>query len=395
MLSGGGTGGHVYPALAVVDELKTLAACQWPVTGNQQQATGGWQVESGDRSLDAVLYVGTEGGLEADIVARAGIPFRAVRAGALLGLSPWQALRNVWELLRGSVQAWRILRQFRPSVVLATGGYASAPVALAAWLQGCPVLVYLPDILPGLAIRVLARLAKRVAVSFDASVACFRPGKAVVTGYPVRAALFSGDKLGARQRLGLTCEQKVLLVFGGSRGAHSINQAVSAGLEQLLDKAQIVHISGEKDLSWLQERRAQLPAGLRERYHLFGYLHDEMVDALLAADLAVARAGAATMGEFAAAGLPSILVPYPYAGQHQEANADFMLKRGAALKLPDAELKAGALEHAVTRLLCDENALRCMAENARKLARPDAARAIALQLMQLSRQRASAGGQLD
>jgi UDP-N-acetylglucosamine--N-acetylmuramyl-(pentapeptide) pyrophosphoryl-undecaprenol N-acetylglucosamine transferase len=333
-----------------------------------------------------VLYVGTAGGLEASIVPRAGIALRTVEAAAMRGLSPLRMLVNGVASLKGVAQAWRILRDFRPDVVLATGGYASVPVVVAAWLRRCPVLVYLPDAQPGLAVRFLSRLARRVAVSFETAQAYFDPGKTVVTGYPVRPALFSGreSRPSTSQRLGLSTGARTLLILGGSRGAHSINLAINEGLEKLLDLAQIIHVAGEEDSPWLQERRDKLPAQLRERYHLYAYLHEDMVPALLSADLAVARAGAATMGEFAAAGLPSILVPYPHAGQHQEANADFLASHGAALKVLDGSLAAGALLQAIEALLGDESTLRLMAENARKLARPDAAHAIAWQLASLA-----------
>ena len=334
-------------------------------------------------ALEGVLYVGTAGGLEAGIVPREGIDFRMVRAAGLRGLSPGRVLANAWALLHGTAQAWSIVRIFRPDVVLATGGYASAPVVVAAWLRRCPVLIYLPDIEPGLAVRLLSRLACRVAVSFETSLAYFPPGKAVVSGYPVRTGLYGGDKVAARQRLGLATDAKTVLVLGGSRGSHSINLAVSAALEELLQEMDLIHIAGDADMGWLRERREELPKELELRYHLYAYLHEEMLDALQAADLAVARAGAATMGEFAAAGLPSVLVPYPYAGQHQEANADFMVSRGAALKVLDAELAGGALGIVVKSLLADGETRHSMAENARKLAKPHAARAIAQQLAQL------------
>jgi UDP-N-acetylglucosamine--N-acetylmuramyl-(pentapeptide) pyrophosphoryl-undecaprenol N-acetylglucosamine transferase len=291
---------------------------------------------------------------------------------------------NGFALLRGCVQAWRIERDFKPDVVLATGGYASVPAVVAAWLRRCPVLVYLPDILPGLAVRFLSRLARRVAVSFDASLAHFTAGKAVATGYPVRQALYSGSGRSGRKQLGLDPDLGTVLILGGSRGAHSINAAVSEALEGLLEKAQVVHIAGVTDVTWLKERREALPIGLRERYHVYEYLHAQMAGALLAADLAVARAGAATMGEFAAVGLPSVLVPYPYAGHHQEANADFMVSRGAALKMPDSEMGNGALAQVVGELLSDSQRRARMAQNASGLARPDASSAIALELALLA-----------
>jgi UDP-N-acetylglucosamine--N-acetylmuramyl-(pentapeptide) pyrophosphoryl-undecaprenol N-acetylglucosamine transferase len=307
-----------------------------------------------------------------------------VRAAGLRGLTLVQKLTNGVRLLMGTSEAWQVLREFGPDVVLATGGYASAPVVLSAWMRRCPVLIYLPDVVPGLAVRFLSMLARRVAVSFERSVGHFRAGKAVVTGYPVRGALHLMDKGRSKQRLGLDPEWKTLLVFGGSRGAHSINVAVHAALENLLEIAQVVHITGGDDLEWMQKRRAGLPQHAANRYLPFGYLHEEMLDALAAADLAVARSGAATMGEFAAVGLPSVLLPYPFAGGHQEANADFMVKQGAARKLTDSALSRGALGDTIAELLVNEAELRRMSAQAKMLYRPDAARSIGQQLAALA-----------
>jgi UDP-N-acetylglucosamine--N-acetylmuramyl-(pentapeptide) pyrophosphoryl-undecaprenol N-acetylglucosamine transferase len=293
-------------------------------------------------------------------------------------------LANAVSLLRGCGQAWGIVRSFQPDVVLATGGYACAPVVMVAWLQRRPVLIYLPDVEPGLAVRLLSRFARRVAVSFAESLRWFAPGKALVTGYPVRQGLYRGSAEEARRHLGLSEDLQTVLVLGGSRGSHSINLAISEALEDILRQAQIVHICGEADVTWLSERRDQLYADVRGRYRLFAYLHEEMVDALLAADLAVARAGAATLGEFAAVGLPSILVPYPYAGQHQEANADFLASRGAGRKVLDAQLSNGVLGPIIQDLLADRQALRAMSDHARAMAKPDAASAIAEQLALLA-----------
>ena len=365
----------MYPALAVVEELRAAGTSHIPLERAGAEGLAG---------LEAVLYVGTAGGLEADIAAKAGVPFRAIRAAGLHGFSLARKLANGFEMLTGTVQSRRILGLFQPDVVLATGGYASAPVVMAAWLLSCPVLIYLPDIVPGLAVRFLSRFARCVAVSFDSTVKYFPPGKALTTGYPARPVLYKVQKGEARQRLGLSPKEKTLLVFGGSRGAHSINVAVHEGLEDLLDLAQVIHITGEADADWLRKRQEGLPTDYARRYRCHVYLHEEMADALGAADLAVARAGAATMGEFAAVGLPSILVPYPHAGRHQEANADFMVACGAARKLSDDELAHAALPVSVAQLLGDEATLRCMSESAKRLARPDAARAIAQQLARLS-----------
>jgi UDP-N-acetylglucosamine--N-acetylmuramyl-(pentapeptide) pyrophosphoryl-undecaprenol N-acetylglucosamine transferase len=295
-------------------------------------------------------------------------------------------LRNAFRIIGSVGRARTVLARFRPDVVLVTGGYACVSVTLAAWIRWLPVMIYLPDITPGLAIRFLSRFASRVAVTSEESYRYFRRDKVVVTGYPVRSDVYQLERSDARRALGLDAEAKTLLVFGGSRGARSINRALVAGLGELLPVCQIVHISGRLDAEWVQGAAKRLPDGLRERYHHYAYLHD-MPNALVAADLAVARAGAATMGEFPAARLPALLVPYPYSGQHQEPNAEYMMRNGAAKVLPDAGLQE-RLVPTVLELLRDDQALAEMREGARAMARPDAAESIAEQLWLLARQRA-------
>ena len=250
---------------------------------------------------------------------------------------------------RGAQQCAALIREFRPDVAFITGGYVAAPLAWAASRARpkVPLLIYLPDLTPGQAIRLTSRLAKAVAVSFP-EVAPHFPGKAVVTGYPVRTELLMARKDAARAALNLRPDLPMLLVFGGSRGAHSINQALLAALPQLLPICQVVHISGQLDWPAIGDAGTRIAAELAAsagwadaRYHPYPYLHDEMVQALAAADLVIARAGASVLGEFPAVGLPSILAPYPYAGQHQDANAAYLADRGAALVIPDGELAAG------------------------------------------------------
>jgi len=323
--------------------------------------------------------------VEEELVSRAGIPFEGISAAGLRGKNPPATLRGLWALSRGFRQARRLVATFEPDVLFITGGYVCAPVTLAARLAGVPVLIYLPDMEPGLAIKSLAHLADRVAVTAPPVVGHFRPGQAVVTGYPVRRQLLEGDRTAARKRLGLAEEgPPVLLVFGGSQGARSINRAVSEGLERLLQAAQVIHISGRRDADWTQARRASLPEALRARYHLYDYLHDEMTDALLAADLAVSRAGASTLGEFPAVGLPAVLVPYPYAGAHQWANARYLVEAGAAVAIADADLGRD-LVPTVLDLLADDDRRAAMGRAARSLARADAAQRIAHELKELAR----------
>jgi UDP-N-acetylglucosamine--N-acetylmuramyl-(pentapeptide) pyrophosphoryl-undecaprenol N-acetylglucosamine transferase len=246
-----------------------------------------------------------------------------------------------------------------------------------------PILLYLPDIEPGLAVRFMTPFATRVAVSFPEAERYFPPKKVLLSGYPVRPQFLGRDKAGARQRLGLA-EGKVLLVLGGSRGAHRLNAAIVSAIGPLLDITQVVHIGGRDDEAWLNRERNKLPEVQRGRYRVYGYVHEEIGDLLAAADLVLARAGASTLGEFPAAGLPSLLVPYPYAGAHQARNADYLASRGAARVLAEDELDVMLLP-TLQSLLGDEAALAAMAEGSRKLARPDAADRLADELRRMAR----------
>jgi UDP-N-acetylglucosamine--N-acetylmuramyl-(pentapeptide) pyrophosphoryl-undecaprenol N-acetylglucosamine transferase len=331
-----------------------------------------------------ILYVGHAEGLEASIVARTDLPFRGVEAGPIRGTTPLSLAKSLRQLWRGFRQARALLSEWRADVVATTGSYVSAPVALAAWRARVPVLVYLPDLAPGLAVRLQARFADQVAVSFEEVRRHFPPGKVWVSGYPVRSQIGQMSRASGIEILGLSPERKTLLGFGGSRGARSVNRALLAILPDLLSNYQVIHITGQLDWPEVSERQAALGPEMQSWYHAYPYLHGEQLAAALAAsDLVVARAGAATMAEFPAVGLPSVLVPYPYSGQHQQANADFMVSRGAAVSIDDAALSE-QLKPTVLRLLSDERVLREMSARARALARPDAARELARALVRLA-----------
>jgi UDP-N-acetylglucosamine--N-acetylmuramyl-(pentapeptide) pyrophosphoryl-undecaprenol N-acetylglucosamine transferase len=339
----------------------------------------------------AICWVGSKDGVERGLVERAGIPFEGISAEGLRGRGPSGVARGLAALARGFLQARHVVARFRPDVVFVTGGYVCGPVVLAAWFARVPVLIYLPDVEPGLAVRVLARLAVRVAVTTPASVRFFRPGQAVVTGYPVRPSLceVGWDRSAARQRLHLAAgagrggDRPVLLVFGGSQGAHSINQAICEGIVTLLTQAEVIHLTGRRDAAWVQTQRFSLPEAAQAFYHVYDYLDEDMMDALMVADLAVARAGASTLGELPAAGLPAVLVPYPHAGAHQLPNARFLADAGAAVIVPDDQL-GSRLVPTVVDLLADGNARETMRRAARTLAQPGAAGKIAGLLRELS-----------
>lgn len=323
---------------------------------------------------DEVWYVGRQEGIERTLAERAGLPFEPVPSAPVRGAGPLRLLGNLADLLKGVGAAHRALGRLRPDAVFATGGYVSVPVVVAGWLRRIPSMIYLPDMEPGLAVKALALVAKRIAVTNEEAARFFRRSKVVVTGYPVRKEFVTLSREEARRRMGLA-GGKTLLVFGGSRGAAALNAAVSGSLDELLEIAELIHVCGDQDYAALSGRRAALPVDKQARYHLFEYLHD-LPAAVQAADLVVSRAGASILGEFTVAGAPSILVPYPFAGQHQMNNARYLAERGAAVVVENENLEK-MLFPTVRDLLGDEGRRSAMRQSALRLARPDAANRLA------------------
>lgn len=329
-----------------------------------------------------LLWVGGEGGMEAALVERANIPFKAIPAAGLHGVGLQRLPGNIMAMMRGISAARQIVDGFKPQAVFYTGGYVAGPVAVAA--RGLPSLVYVPDIEPGLALKFLGLFATRIAVTSPHSRPFFgKNAPIVVTGYPVRADLADWTKEKARAALSLTGEMPALLVFGGSKGARSINRAMLDSLDALLERVEIIHISGELDWPTVEKAQKALSAPKAARYHAYPYLHAEMGAALAAADLVVARAGASTLGEFPLFGLPAILVPYPHAWRYQKVNAEMLAQAGAAIMMEDERLQAG-LYLTVEKLLETPEKLEAMRHAMLALRIPDAAARVARQLQELA-----------
>jgi UDP-N-acetylglucosamine--N-acetylmuramyl-(pentapeptide) pyrophosphoryl-undecaprenol N-acetylglucosamine transferase len=325
------------------------------------------------------LWVGGEGGIEEALVKRQGIPFRSIPAAGVHGVSPLMLPRNLTRVVRGVLAARRILRDFQPDVLFFTGGYVAVPVALAG--RSIPSLLYVPDIEPGMALKSLARFADVIAVTTDQSQKFFNK-RVYETGYPLRPDLALWDRQTAHQHMQISGQRPVLLVFGGSTGARSINLAILHHLRALLVKFELIHISGERDWQMVAEARAQLPADLAARYHAMPYLH-EMGAALASADLVVSRAGASSLGEYPLFALPAILVPYPHAWRYQKVNADYLSRRGAAILLQDHHL-VDELLVTLNVLLENPNKLKAMRAAMFELSHPRAAEKIASALIQLA-----------
>jgi UDP-N-acetylglucosamine--N-acetylmuramyl-(pentapeptide) pyrophosphoryl-undecaprenol N-acetylglucosamine transferase len=296
-----------------------------------------------------VAFCGTERGMEKELVPRAGYPFSVVRIRGFerrVGLS---TLRTLGSIPVAAVDAWRILRRLHPSCVVGVGAYASGPVVAEASLRGIPTMAIEMDSHMGWTNTILSKLVDRVCLSYPDERR--KGGKFIYTGRPLRPALLSATRAQGLQRFGLEGDRPVLVVFGGSLGAHSLNEAVVAAFAHSQTPFQIVHITGERDYSWVRDELADPEANRSYQAHSF---LDDLPLALAAADAVVARAGG-SVAEILARGVPALLVPYPFAaGEHQAKNARRVAEAGAALVVADAELDAQKVADGVSELLKPE-----------------------------------------
>lgn len=328
---------------------------------------------------DEVLFVGTPDGLEARLVAAAGIPFRGINAAGYDRARPITLLTSVVTLVTSGFKALGVLGSFKPDVVVGFGGYVSIPVAFAAILRGVPLVLHEQNSVPGMANRYLSRWAAAVGLTYEESSAGLpRTTRVDVTGNPVRSDVLSASRAEGRTALGVSEDDTVLLVFGGSRGARHLNTAMVAMRQELLaiPNLRIVHAAGAAEAAAV---RAALDSagGGDGRWDVIEYIED-MGATLAASDLVVARAGATSIAEITALGLPAVLVPYPYAtDDHQTKNAMTAVDRGAAVLVADSELDSRRFSDAVVALLSDPAQRATMSAASRALGRPDAADRVA------------------
>ena len=353
VIGGGGTGGHLYPGIAIAREI--LA-----------------------RHPDAVVtFAGTLRGIETRVVPREGFHLDLLRSAGLKGRSPIAAIRGLALLPLSAMDAWRILTRRKPDVVIGVGGYSSGPVVLLAALRGVPTLLAEQNAVPGLTNRLLARFVSAAAVTFDSTVTFFGR-RGFVAGNTVRPEFLSPGELppesGSRTRV---------LIFGGSQGAHAINVAMVEAAPRLAADGglDITHQTGERDVALV--RRGYADAGLQARVEPFLYAMDREMKQ---ADLVVSRAGATTIAELTAAGRASILIPLPTAADnHQKKNAEVLAHAGAAEMLEQKDLHGGAIAERLIALARDTARRQSMAAAARTLARPDAAKVIVDRVLELAR----------
>jgi UDP-N-acetylglucosamine--N-acetylmuramyl-(pentapeptide) pyrophosphoryl-undecaprenol N-acetylglucosamine transferase len=365
VIAGGGTGGHTSPGLAVAALLRERSiACAW---------------------------IGSHSGIEAQRVPQSGIPYVAISTGKLRRYWAWQ---NVGDLAlnvpMGMLGAVRALRALRPKVVFGTGGFVALPVMVAAAILRVPIVLHEQTAVPGLANRVGARFARRIAVTFPDKTGSFPASRVVVTGNPLRPELRTGSRSSAIARFQLQPDVPLVYVTGGALGAHRINRVVGDALSALLAHVQIIHQCGENagtgDRQWLEAQRAALPANLARRYTVVPYVGAELAEIYAAVALVVARAGAGTVNECCQLGVPALYVPLPgTSGDEQTENARLVERAGGAVVLPQSMLTVERLDREVRALVSDPARLKQMGEHARTLAVPDAAERIVAVLSEFCR----------
>jgi UDP-N-acetylglucosamine--N-acetylmuramyl-(pentapeptide) pyrophosphoryl-undecaprenol N-acetylglucosamine transferase len=353
LIAGGGTGGHLFPGIALAEEVTTRNA------------------------KNQVSFVGTERGLEVRVVPQAGFPLELISARGLKGMGLGRLLRGLVALPVSFVQSWSILRRYRPDVVVGVGGYASGPVVLAAWLQRVPTVVQEQNALPGLTNKVLGRVVRVVFIAFDEARRFFPSRKVQLIGNPIRRKLMDNYLRSSVRHEGFT-----LLVFGGSQGAKGINDRMIAALDDLQDlkaSLHILHQTGKKDVEAV--RAAYQAKGFNAEVVEF---IDDMSGAYARADLVVCRAGATTLAELTVCKKASLLIPFPHAADnHQAVNAQAMVQSGAALMFTEAELTGPILAAQIRALHAHPEQLRKMEKAAALLGRPEAAKEMADVCVQL------------
>jgi len=368
VLTGGGTGGHIYPAVAVGRDLL-------------QKVPG---VE--------IMYIGTEKGLESDIVPKEGFEFRTVEVESLPRAFSLKILRTGFKLVQGVWGARGLLKDFRPDVVVGTGGYVCGPVVLSAALLGIPTVIHEQNALPGITNKLLARFAKAVLLTFAESEKYFpAKSKLEVTGLPIRPGIMSVSREQGARAFGFAPDKFTLLVTGGSRGARTINLAMAEVLAKLAKRSDIQVVMATGTATYEEFRAKVSGLGLdldgMKNVVVKPYIYN-MEEALAVSDLCICRAGAAFLSELLALGKPSVLIPYPYAAEnHQEYNARAVAEKGGALMILDRDLSGQKLGTELERLISDPQVLAGMARAAREMGRPEALDNITTRILNLAASR--------
>ncbi|MGA2192638.1 MAG: undecaprenyldiphospho-muramoylpentapeptide beta-N-acetylglucosaminyltransferase [Nitrospirota bacterium] len=357
IIAGGGTGGHLYPGIAVAQEAVREGA--------------------------EVLFIGTSAGIESRVLPREGFKLATVAAGKYKGMGMVDRLRTIAGIPGGVAGASRIIKSFGADVVLGVGGYSSFPALAAAKLMRLPVVIQEQNALPGLTNRLMGPFADVVALGFEGGRKFFGKTKTVFTGNPIRSDMLGADRGSSMAKYGLSEGKRTVLVFGGSAGAHSINKGIVEALPLLMDsadKVQFIHQTGERDLDMVERAYRESSFTASVMPFIYG-----MAEAYACADLVVCRSGALTLAEITALGKPALLIPYPHAADnHQMVNALALEEAGAARVIPDHDASGERLAKEILGLLDDAQVLRYMSARSLSLGRPDAARDVFLLCRELA-----------
>jgi UDP-N-acetylglucosamine--N-acetylmuramyl-(pentapeptide) pyrophosphoryl-undecaprenol N-acetylglucosamine transferase len=367
IIAGGGTGGHIFPGLAVAEEFK-----------------------SRDSSIE-VIFVGTEHGIEARVVPKEGYQIKFLRAEGLVGVSTVKKVKATVKTFLSFIDSYNIIKMLKPDVVIGVGGYASGATMLTAFVMSIPTMILEQNSIPGLTNKILGRFVRTACVTYQESISFFPKQKTFLTGNPVRMQILKGDIESAYRLFSLERGLFTVLVFGGSSGAKSINMAVVNALNNIYDlkeKIQFLHQTGVTDYEKIRDTYRKL--GFKGTITPFIY---QMGEAYAVADIVISRAGATTLAELTALGKAAILIPYPYAaGRHQELNARKLLEMGAAKMTLDSELKGESLAQDIRELYMNETMRAEMQRNSLAIGRPEACARVVDIAMSLVKHSSTSGG---
>lgn len=367
VIVGGGTGGHIYPGIAIAEELQKKS------------------IEN------RILFIGSEDGLEKEVVSRERFSLKLIKSGKIMRRFSFRLFLVPFFVARGFFQARDILREFKPDIVVSTGGYVSFPVVLAAATLRLPILLHEQNTIPGLTNRICQIFARRITISYNSAVRYFRKKVTVFTGNPVRREVLAAVRSVSRQKLALDQKRKTILIIGGSQGARKINEVAVELLDHFMSEGiQVVHVVGKRDHDWVSSRTAnriinieseipsikgrkkQITIAKYKLYHLIPYMYN-IWDGLAASDLVISRAGATVIAEITARGLPSIIIPFPYSAEgHQAHNARVLSEAGASIVIDDSKMSSGVLKEAIRSVLDDAGRSKSMSEASKKLSNPHA-----------------------
>ncbi|MFF2445939.1 undecaprenyldiphospho-muramoylpentapeptide beta-N-acetylglucosaminyltransferase [Neobacillus sp. NPDC058068] len=348
VVSGGGTGGHIYPALALIREI---------------------QKENKDAEF---LYIGTINGLESKLVPRENIAFKSIHITGFKRKLSFENIKTIFRFLKGVTDSKKILKEFNPDIVIGTGGYVCGPVVYAAAKLRIPTIIHEQNSVPGLTNKFLSRYVNKIAICFEEAKSYFPGDKVVFTGNPRASEVIGKDGIKGRLSAGLSTTMPAVLIFGGSRGARPINEAVVKALSELAEKPyQVLYITGDVHYEAVQ-KEAEL-IGSPKNVVIKPFIHN-MPEVLAGIDLVVSRAGATTLAEITSLGIPSILVPSPYVtNNHQEKNARSLSDEGAAELLLEKDLNSKSLVNSIDQILLNDETLKEMKGKAKKMGVPDSA----------------------